>query len=77
MDNYLKRKWIKCSNQKTQTGRMDTKTRPVYMLSTRDPHQTQGHTRTESEGMEKDFPCKWKTKEKGKKKDLQKQTQNN
>ena len=34
---------------------MDTKTRPVYMLSTRDPLRTQGHIQTESEGMEKIF----------------------
>ena len=33
------------------------------MLSTRHPLQTQGHIQTESEGMEKDSPCKWKTKE--------------
>ena len=32
---------------------MGTKTRPVYMLSTRDPFQTYGHIQTESEGMEK------------------------
>ena len=42
---------------------MDTKTRPVYMLSTRDPLQTEGHIQTESEGMEKDIPYKWKSKE--------------
>ena len=35
----------------------------IYMLSTRDPLQTQGHMQTESEGMEKDIPCKWKSKE--------------
>ena len=29
----------------------------------RDPLQTQGHIQTESEGMEKDIPCKWKLKE--------------
>ena len=33
------------------------------MLSTGDPLQTYGHTQTESEGMEKDIPCKWKSKE--------------
>ena len=32
----------------------------IYMLSTRDPLQIQGHIQTESEGMEKDIPCKWK-----------------
>ena len=42
---------------------MDTKRRPVYMLSTRDTLQTLGHIQTESEGMEKDIPCKWKSKE--------------
>ena len=38
--NCFKCKWIKCSNQKMQTGWMDTKTRPIYMLSTRNPLQT-------------------------------------
>ena len=42
---------------------MDTKTRLVYMLPTRDPLQTQGHMQTETEGMEKDLPCKQKSKE--------------
>ena len=44
---------------------MDPKTRPVYTLSTRDPRQTQGHIQTESEGMEKDIPYKWKSKKAG------------
>ena len=34
---------------------MDTKARPIYMLSTRDPFQTYGHIQTESEGMENIF----------------------
>ena len=34
---------------------MDTKTRSLYMLSTRDPPQNKGHIQTESEGMEKIF----------------------
>ena len=42
---------------------MNTKTRTVYMLSTTEPIQTQGHIQTESEGMEKHIPCKWKSKE--------------
>ena len=32
--------------------------KPLYMLSTRDPPQTKGHIQTESEGLEKDIPCK-------------------
>ena len=35
------------------------------MLSTRDSLHTQGHIQTESEGMEKDIPCKWKSKKAG------------
>ena len=35
INNYFKCKWIKCSNQETQTGCMYTKTRPIYMLSTK------------------------------------------
>ena len=34
---------------------MDTKTRLVHMLSTRDPLQTQGHIHTEGEGWKKIF----------------------
>ena len=42
---------------------MDTKTRPLYMLPTRDPPQNKGHIQTESEGLEKDIPCKERPKE--------------
>ena len=34
---------------------MDTKTRPLYVLFTRDPPQNKGHIQTESEGLEKIF----------------------
>ena len=34
---------------------MDTKTRPLYILSTRDPLQNKGHIQTESEGLGKRF----------------------
>ena len=34
------------------------KTRPLYMLSTRDLPQNRGHIQTESEGLEKDIPRK-------------------
>ena len=44
---------------------MDTKTRSLYMLPTRDPPQNNGHIQTESEGLGKDIPCKWKSKESG------------
>ena len=35
------------------------------MLSTRDPPQNQGHIQTESEGLEKDIPCKQGPKKAG------------
>ena len=34
---------------------MDSKTRPLYMWSTRDPPQNRGHIQTESEGWKKIF----------------------
>ena len=34
-------------------------------MSTRDPSQTKGHIQTESEGLEKDISCKWRTKKAG------------
>jgi len=39
------------------------KTRPLYMMSTRDPPQTYGHIQTESTGLEKDISHKWRPKE--------------
>ena len=53
------------SHQKTKTGCMDTKIRPLYMLSTRDPPQTKGHIQTESEELEKDIPCKQRPRKAG------------
>ena len=38
------------------------KTRPLYMLSTRNPPQNRGHIQTESEGLEKDIPRKQRPK---------------
>ena len=52
---YLKCQWTNCSNQKTQSGRLDKKTRAYNMLPTRDPLQGKGHTQMESEGLEKDI----------------------
>ena len=42
---------------------MDTKTRPLYMLSTRDPPRNKGHIQTESEGLEKNISYKRRPKE--------------
>ena len=39
------------------------KTRPLFMLSARDPPQSKGHIQTESEGLEKHTSFKWRPKE--------------
>ena len=43
INNYFKWKWIKCSNQKTQTGWMDSKIRPIYMLSVKPTSDLKTH----------------------------------
>ena len=40
INNHLKCKWVKCFDQKTNTGQLDTKTKLLYMLCTRYPSQT-------------------------------------
>ena len=45
---------------------MDTKTRPLYILSTRDPTQNKGHIKTESEGLKKKISyANWDQKKSG------------
>ena len=50
-----------CSNQKTQAGLKDTKTRSIYMLSTRNPLQTSRHSRLKVRGWKNIFHAngKW------------------
>jgi len=54
---------MKCTNQKTYTGWVDSKTRPIYMLSIEDPPQTWGHLQTEGKRMGEGIPHRWKSKE--------------
>ena len=53
ISNYLKCQWAKCSDQNTQSCRLDNKTRAYNMLPIRDPLQGKAHTQIESEGMTK------------------------
>ena len=46
---------------KRHTGWMDSKTRTYDFY--RDSFQIWGHIQAESEGMEQDSPCKWKSEE--------------
>ena len=41
---------------------MDKKTKPTYMLPSRDPFQIERYTQTKSKGMGKDILYKWKKK---------------
>ena len=43
---------------KDKDWRTGYKTRPLYMLSTRDQARNKGHIHTESEGLEKGIPRK-------------------
>ena len=58
-----KRKWTKCTNQKTQTGKLDKKPKPISVLCTGNPSHMQGYTKAQNKGMEEDLPSKWRAKE--------------
>ena len=60
INSYLKCNWIKCFKQKTQTSRMDIKTNTCCL---QEIHFRSRDIQTESERMEKDIPCKEKSKE--------------
>ena len=55
-------KWTKCPNQKTQTGKLDKKPKPIGMLYP-DPSHMQGHTKTQNK-LEEDLPTKLREKKK-------------
>ena len=44
INDYIKRKWVECPNQKTKTGWMDTKTRPLYIDCLQETHLKTGDT---------------------------------
>ena len=55
-------KWAKCPNQKTQTGKLDKKPKPIGVLYPGNPSHMQGYTKAQNKGMEKDLPSKWREK---------------
>ena len=57
-------KWAKCTNQKTQTGKLDKKPKPISVLYPGNPSHMQGHTKAQNKGMEEDLPSKWRAKKK-------------
>ena len=57
-------KWTKCTNQKTQTGKLDKKSKPISVLYLENQSHMQGYTKAQNKGMEEDLPSKWRAKKK-------------
>ena len=57
-------KWAKCPNQRTQTGKLDKKPKPIVALYPRSPSHIQVYTKAQNKGMEEDLPSIWRAKKK-------------
>ena len=55
-------KRAKCTNQKTQTGKLDKKPTLISALYPENPSHMQEYTKAQNKGMEQDLPSKWKAK---------------
>ena len=55
---------LNAPSKRQRLAKWNTKTKPLYMLSTRDPPQNKGHIQTESERLEKRYFMQMKTKRK-------------
>ena len=62
INKCFKCKWIKRFNQKTQTDLMDEKTRPIYMLSARNPISSKDTYRLKVRGWKNIFHANGKQK---------------
>ena len=62
INNYFKCKWTEFSNKEIQSDCMDQRQKPQDSTTSflQETHFRSKHTQTESEGMEKDIPCKRK-----------------
>ena len=57
-------KWAKCTNQKTQTGKLDKNPKAISVLYPGNPSHIQGYTKAQNKGMEEDLSSKWGAKQK-------------
>ena len=57
-------KWAKCTNQKTQTGKLDKESRPLGVLYSGDLSHMQRHTQVQNKGMKEYLPSTWEAKKK-------------
>ena len=59
-------KWTKWTNQKTQTGKLDKKPKPIGVLYPGNPpSHMQRYTKAQNKWMEEDLPSKWRAKKAG------------
>ena len=63
-NNNPKYKWAKCTNQNTQTGKLDKKPKLISVLYPGNPSHMQGYTKAQNKGMEEDLPSKQRAKKK-------------
>ena len=47
-------KWAKCTNKKTQTGKLNKKQKPIDVLYQGNPSHMQEYTKAQNKGMEED-----------------------
>ena len=57
--------WAKCTNQKTQTGKLDKKPKLIAVLYPGNPSHMQGYAEAQNSEMEEDLPSKWRAKKVG------------
>ena len=48
--------------KKTQTGKLDKKSKPISVLYSGNSSHMQGYTKAQNKGMEEDLPSKWRAK---------------
>ena len=54
-NNNPKCKWAKFPNQKTQTGKLDEKPKPISVLYPGNPSHMKGYIKAQNKGMEEDL----------------------
>ena len=55
-------KWTKCTNQKTQTGKLDKNPKAISVLYTGNPSHMQEYKKAQNKGIEENLPRKWRAK---------------
>ena len=60
-----KGKWTKCTNQKTQTVKLEKNPKPIGVLYPGNPSHMQGYTKAHKKGMGEDLPSNGEQKKAG------------